>query len=366
MCGTHLPGRLTAGRLLPVAIAIAAATAACDKPAPREAQVRPVRTITVEQRAEGETVALTGHVRARDQGSLAFRIDGRIIERPVNVGDVLQAGQVVARLDPQNQANMLRSAQANLAAAEAVLTQTRQNFWRQQELLRQGWTPRARFDDAQQAFQTAEAQVSSAQAQLRIAQDQLGYTELRTDAAGSITAVGAEAGEVVRAGQMIAQLAQEGGRDAVFDVPEQLIRTAPRDPIVQITLSDDPGIRAVGHVREVAPQADPATRTFQVKIGITDPPEAMRLGSTVTGRIRLAAPRGVSIPASALTQADGRPAVWVFDPPSQSVALRAVEVGRYDPTSVVVAQGLEPGEVVVTGGVQVLRPGQRVRRLGGA
>jgi membrane fusion protein, multidrug efflux system len=344
----------------------AAAVAGCDEPAPPAPQVRPVRTTTVEQRAEGETVSLTGHVRARDQGSIAFRIDGRMIERPVAVGDVLQAGQAVARLDSQNQQNMLRSAQASLAAAEAVLTEKRQAFWRQQELLRAGWTPRARFDDAQAALRTAEAQVTSAQAQLRIAQDHLGYTVLRADAAGSITATGAEAGEVVRAGQMIVQLAHEGGRDAVFDVPEQQIRTAPRDPVVQITLSDDPRITAIGRVREVAPQADPATRTFQVKVGITDPPEAMRLGSTVTGRIQLAAPAGVQVPASALAEANGRPAVWVFDPASQSVALRSVDVARYDPASVVISQGLEAGDIVVTAGAQVLRPGQKVRRLGGA
>jgi len=351
---------------LAAAALIAVTVAGCDEPAPPAPQVRPVRTVTVEHRAEGETVSLTGHVRARDQGSLAFRIDGRVVERPVNVGDAVRAGQAIARLDPLNQENMLRSAQANLSAAEAVLTQARQTFWRQQELLRQGWTPRARFDDAQQALQTAEAQVSSTQAQLRIAQDHLGYTVLRADAAGSITATGAEAGEVVRAGQMIAQLAQEGGRDAVFDVPEGLIRTAPRDPVVQITLGDDPRITATGRLRELSPQADPVTRTFQVKVGVVDPPEAMRLGSTVTGRIQLAAPAGVQLPATALTEANGRPAVWVFDPASQSVALRNVDVARYDPASIVVSQGLEPGEVVVTAGGQVLRPGQRVRRLGGA
>jgi RND family efflux transporter MFP subunit len=351
---------------IPLTVLIAATVVGCDKPAPPAAQVRPVRTVTVEPGADGETVSLIGHVRARDQGSLAFRIDGRMIERPIHVGDVVRAGQIVARLDPQNQENMLRSAQANLSAAEAVLTQARQTFWRQQQLLRDGWTPRARFDDAQQALQTAEAQVTSAQAQLRIAQDQLGYTVLRADAAGAITSVGAEAGEVVRTGQMIAQLAQEGGRDAVFDVPEQLVRTAPRDPVVQIALSNDPGVKATGRVREVAPQADPATRTFQFKVGITDPPEAMRLGSTVTGRIQLAVPHGVTIPASALTEANGRPAVWVFDPSSQGVALRSVDVARYDPASVVASQGLQAGEVVVTAGAQVLRPGQKVRRLGGA
>ena len=171
---------------------------------------------------------------------------------------------------------------------------------------------------------------------------------------------------MVRAGQTIVQVAREGGRDAVFDVPEQLIRTGPRDPAVEIALSNDPTVKATGRVREVSPQADAATRTFQVKVGIADPPAAMRLGATVVGRIRLAAPPGVEVPASALTETDGRPAVWVVDPQSKTVSLRNVEVLRYDPASVVISQGLETGEVVVTAGVQTLRPGQKVRLLGAA
>jgi RND family efflux transporter MFP subunit len=343
---------------------IATTIAGCDKPERQTSEARPVRTVTVEGVAEGETTSLTGHIRAKDQVGLAFRLDGRMIERPVNVGDLVKAGQVVARLDPQNQQNSLRSAQADLASAEAVLTQVRLAFGRQQKLLVDGWTTRARFDEAQQAFVTAQAQVDSAQAHLRIAQDQLSYTDLSADAPGAVTAVGAEPGEVVRAGQMVVQLARQGGRDAVFDVPEELIRTGPRDPVVEIALTDDPQVRAAGRVREVAPQADPATRTFQVKVGIIDPPEAMRLGSTITGSIRLSAPPGVEVPASVLTEANGRPAVWVVDPQSQTVSLRNVDVLRYDPATVIVSQGLETGEIVVTAGVQTLRPGQQVRLLG--
>jgi len=343
---------------------IATTVAGCDKPASQTSEARPVRTVTVERGAEGETTSLTGHIRAKDQVDLAFRLDGRMIERPVNVGDVVRAGQVVARLDPQNQQNALRSAQADLASAEGELTLARLTFGRQQKLLADGWTTRARFDDAQQVLVTAQAQVDSAQAHLRIAQDQLSYTDLSADAPGAVTAVGAEQGEVVRAGQMVVRLARQGGRDAVFDVPEQLIRTGPRDPLVEIALTDDPQVRATGRVREVAPQADPATRTFQVKVGIIDPPEAMRLGSTVTGSIRLSAPPGVEVPASVLTQANGRPAVWVVDPQSQTVSLRNVDVLRYDPATVIVSQGLETGEIVVTAGVQMLRPGQKVRLLG--
>jgi RND family efflux transporter MFP subunit len=338
----------------------------CDKQVPATPPARPVRTVSIERRAEGETASLTGQIRAKDQANLAFRLEGRMIERPVNVGDALTAGQVVGRLEPTNQQQALRSAQANLASAEALLTQAGLTFGRQQKLFKDGWTTRANFDEAQQALRVAQAQVDAAHAQVRIAQEQLSYTVLYADAPGAITAVGAEPGEVVRAGQMIVQLARQGGRDAVFDVPEQLILTGPRDPMVEIALTNDPQVRATGRVREVAPQADPATRTFQVKVGIINPPEAMRLGSTVVGRIKLSAPAGIEVPASALTEANGRPAVWVVDPQSMTVSLRSVDLLRYDPAAVVISKGLENGEIVVTAGVQTLRPGQKVRLLGAA
>ncbi len=345
---------------------VAAVLSGCQEHAAPEPGIRPVRAITVERNAEGEPVSLTGQVRAQDQVSFSFRLDGRLVERRINVGDAVQPGQVIGRLDPQIQQNSLRQAQAALSAAQAQLTQVRNDFRRQQDLLKNGWTTQARFDQAQQALQSAEAQVDSTRAQLRNAQEQLSYTELQADAAGTVTAIGAEPGEVVRAGQMIVQVARQGGRDAVFDVPSQLIRTAPRDPMVAIALTDDPNVKVTGRVREVAPQADPTTRTYQVKVGLIDPPETIRLGATVSGRIRLAPPAGVEVPASALTETDGQPAVWVFDPQSQTVSLRSVEVVRHDPASVVVAQGLTTGDVVVTAGVQVLRPGQKVRLLGGA
>jgi RND family efflux transporter MFP subunit len=347
-----------------IAALIAATVAGCNRTSPPLSEARQVRTVTIEHGAGGEIVSLTGHVRAKDEVSLAFRLDGRMIERPVHVGDVLKPGQVVARLDPQIPDNALRSAEANLASMEAVLAQARLTFWRQQQLLKDGWTPRANFDEAQQKLLTAQAQVDSAQAQVRIAREQQSYTVLSADAPGAVTATGAESGEVVHAGQMIVQLARQGGRDAVFDVPEQLIRNGPNDPLVDIALSNDPQVKATGRVREVAPQADSATRTFQVKVGIANPPDAMKLGDTVVGRIRLTAPPGVEVPASALTETDGRPAVWVVDPLNKTVSLRNVEVLRYDPATVVISQGLETGALVVTAGVQTLRPGQKVRLLG--
>ena len=215
------------------------------------------------------------------------------------------------------------------------------------------------------ALETAQAQVDAAQAQLRIAQDQLSYTVLSADAPGAVTAVGAEPGEVVHAGQMIVQLARQGGRDAVFDVPEQLIRTGPRDPVVEIALTNDPTVRATGRVREVSPQADAATRTFQVKVGITDPPEGMRLGSTVTGRIKLSAPPGRGDPGERADRGKWTPGRvgGRSAEPDRLPAQRRCPAATTRPR-VVISQGLETGEVVVTAGVQTLRPGQKVRLLG--
>jgi RND family efflux transporter MFP subunit len=325
---------------------------------------RPVRTVTATQQDAGETVTLTGTIQAEDEASMAFRIGGRMTERFVNVGDHVKPGQELARLDPQNEVNALRSVQASLTAAQAQLTQARAAFERQRTLLAQGHTPRAQFDLAEKALRTAQAQVDDGEVQVRIAADRVSYTVLQADAGGTITARGAEPGEVVQAGQMIVQLARQGGRDAVFDVPAQVLRSAPSDPRVTIRLTDDPSVTTVGRVREVAPQADPVTRTFQVKVGLTDPPAAMRLGSTVNGTVQLDSDKVIAIPASALTELNRQPAVWIVDPSKLTVSLRNIELLRFDPGTVVVAHGLDKGDIVVTAGVQALHPGQTVRLLG--
>jgi RND family efflux transporter MFP subunit len=163
---------------------------------------------------------------------------------------------------------------------------------------------------------------------------------------------------------MIVQVARDDGRDAVFDVPAQVMDLAPADPEIEVALTMDAAVSAIGRVREVAPRADAVTGTFEVKVGLADPPAAMRLGSTVTGRMQVGGAGGIEVPASALTQADGQAAVWIVDPASETVAMRNIEVLRHDPARVLVAQGLETGDIVVTAGVQALRPGQKVRLLG--
>jgi RND family efflux transporter MFP subunit len=327
-------------------------------------EIRPVRVVTVEKRAGGDTVSLTGTVQAETTVNLAFRIDGRMTERLVNVGDRIAPGQIVARLDPENEENALRAARADVLGATGQLVEAENNYERQRTLLRDGWTTRVRYDEARQTLETARSRADAAQAQMNIAQNRLSYTELVADSAGTVTTVGAEPGEVVQAGRMIVQVAREDGRDAVFDVPAQVKDMAPADPEIEVALTMNPAVTAVGRVREVAPRADPVTGTFQVRVGLADPPAAMRLGSTVTGRMQVGLAPGIEIPASALTRADGQPAVWLVDPTSETVTLRNIEVLRHDPTGVMVGQGLESGDIVVTAGVQALRPGQQVRLLG--
>ncbi len=349
-----------------VAVALAASLAlsltACQK-ASTTVDPRPVRAIVVTFNSQGEPVTLTGQVRAAVQANLSFRLAGRLIERAVNVGDQVRRGQIIARLDPQNQENALISARAALDAANSQLVEAQGAFARQKALIGIGATSRAQYEQALQLSQTAEAQVSSAEAQLKIAQDQLSYDNLSADSAGVVIAKGAEPGEVVQAGQTIVQLARQGGVDAVFDVPAVLIRTAPPDPEVDIALADDPTVRAIGHVREVAPQADQATRTFEVKVGLANPPSTMRLGTTVTGQIHLDPIPGYSVPASALTEVHGSPAVWIVDRMTHKVALREVQVARYDQGSILISRGLTNGDIVVTAGVQALHPDQQVRLL---
>jgi RND family efflux transporter MFP subunit len=344
---------------------VAALLAACGRePETATPAARPVRTLTVEKSQAGTQLTFTGRIEAEDEVSLSFRIGGRLLENNTKLGDRLNTGQVVARLESQNEMNGLRQAQAALAAAEGQLVQARNQFERQQTLFKQGWTTNVNFDQAKQANQTAQSQVDAAEAQLKIAHDLVSFTELKADAPGVVTAVGPATGEVVQPGQSIVRVARKDGRDAVFDIPPQVIRTAPSDPEIIVSLTDDPSVTARGRVREVAPQANPATRTFEVKVGLTDPPPAMLLGAAVTGRLEMQAVPIIEIPAAALTRANEQPAVWIVDPSNNTVSLRNVDILRFDQLQVAVAQGIDTGEIVVTAGVQALHPGQKIRILG--
>jgi RND family efflux transporter MFP subunit len=330
----------------------------------KESPPRPVRTTTIEKRESLVPLTFTGRVEAEDEVSVAFRIAGRLIASDTKVGQRVEAGQLLAQLESQNELSTLRQAKAALSAAQGQLTQARNHYERQETLLAQGWTTRANFEAATQARQTAQSQVEAAEAQLSSAHDLVSFTELRADAPGKITATGPSAGEVVQAGQMIAKIARQDGRDAVFDVAAQMVRAASGDVQVTVSLTDDPKVTARGRIRQIAAQADPVTRTFEVKVGLTDPPAAMRLGATVNGRVETSSGPVIDIPASAVTRINQQPAVWIVDPSTNLVSARNVDILRFDQAQVIISQGLDAGEVVVTAGVQALHPGQKVRVLG--
>jgi len=338
--------------------------AACKQEAEAPpASPRQVRTTVIIERDGATSVNLTGRIEAEDEVPLSFRIGGRLLENNGKLGERMQRGDLVARLESQNEENQLRAATATLAAAEAQYNQARGHYDRQRTLFRQGWATRATYETAEKGLKTAAAQVDAAEAQLSAAEDLLGFTELRADQDGVYTTVGPGAGEVVQPGQMIVRVARQDGRDAVFDVPSQVIRSAPSNPDIMVSLADDPGVKVRGHVREVSPQADPVTRTFKVKVTLEDPPEAMRLGATVNGTMTTTEDAMIEVPASALTRSEQQPAVWVVDPANLTVALRPVEVKRFGEYLVAIAEGLKAGDVVVTAGVQALHPGQQIRLL---
>jgi RND family efflux transporter MFP subunit len=360
---------MPAGRQCRLAAALIALTAsslvACEGEVETAAQeTRPVRTITVDKRNTDVPVLLTGRIEAEDEPVLAFRLSGRVVENNLKIGDRVRPGQLLARLEPHNELNAVRAAEASLAAAKALLVRTRNHFSRQETLLRQGHTTRTNYDHAKQEMQSAQSQVDTAEAQLKVARDQLSYTELKADGPGVLTAVGPRAGEVVQAGQMIARLARDGGRDAVFDAPARLLRSASKDTEITVSLPDDPTVKTAGRVRAVSPQADPVTRTFKVKVGLKKPPAAMLLGATVNGHLRMNADAAIEIPATALIRSNRDPAVWIVDASTLTVSMRAVDVVRHEPETVVISRGLAPGEIVVTAGVHALHPGQKIRLLG--
>jgi len=208
---------------------------------------------------------------------------------------------------------------------------------------------------------SAEASVTSARANIDKAEEQLGYTELRADFAGVVTATAAELGQVVQPGQMVVSVARPDIREAVVDLPESVGRDLRPEARFDVALQLDPSVQAAGSVREIAPQADPATRTRRVRITLDNPPESFRLGTTITATVTTQAVPGIELPVSALLERDGRTMVWVVDPTTKMVSTRDVTIVARDGSSVRVLNGLTRGTRVVTAGVNSLTPNQTVK-----
>jgi RND family efflux transporter MFP subunit len=348
-------------------LALALTAAGCreaSKPAEPPPPPRPVRTVTVEPAATGLRMTFTGRIEAQDQPSLGFRIAGRVAERPAGIGTRVQPGDVIARLDPENEMNALHAAEAALEAARSAARQAQGHLERRRRLLATGATTQAEFDDAEQLDRNARAREDAAKAQVLTARNILDFTVLRADAPGIVTATGAEPGEVVTAGRMIVRLDRQGGRDGVFDVPGEILNVTPENLSIAVSLPGSPATSVPGRLREVSPQADPTTRTFRVRVGLIDPPAGFRLGAAANATFSTHAEGALAVPASALAREGGQASVFVVVPDTLTLARRPVEIARLDPASVVISRGIAPGDVVVTAGVSQLREGQKVRLTG--
>lgn len=346
-------------RAASVVATLTPALAGCGEPPP--AAPRPPSGVRVQSAvvtSQSNSLTLTGAIAPRVQSDLSFRFSGRIATRNVEVGDHVENGQVLATLEKNQQAADVSSADASVAAGEATLKQATATFERQKTLLAQGFTTQPSYDNANQALQTARSGLATAKATLGTVQDVLANTELRADAAGVVTARTGEAGQVVDAAQIVFSVAQDGPRDAVFEVYEALLARPSGDKTIEIVLLSNPAVRATGTVREIAPTVNPSSGTVRVKIGIDGTPPAMGLGAPVAGTGTFQPRDVVALPWTAFFIDDGKPAVWLVDPATKAVRPKPVEVDSYRTGELLLRAGVKPGDLVVTAGAQLLRPGE--------
>ena len=338
---------------------LAVLSACSDQQRPQEPVSKHVDVVVAKEETRAQIRTLTGEIQARVQSDLSFRVSGKIVERRVDVGEQVKAGQILARIEAEEQQADLDVAVANLQAAEAQEAQAQLAFDRQKRLFAAQVVSRAVLDQAQETLLVAEGSTSSAQAMLETARDTLSYTDLRADADGVITARNAEVGQVAQAAEVVFTLAHDGPRDAVFDVVETLFLGTRIEPVVAVSLLSGSPVAAEGNLREVSPTIDPTMGTIRVKVGLTGE-AAMPLGAPVSGAFRRAGRRVIRLPWSAIASDEGKPSVWRVDPDTSTVSLQAIEIDDYETGSFTVTAGVSPDDIVVSDGTKFLRPGQRV------
>jgi RND family efflux transporter MFP subunit len=342
-------------------LALAGSLAGC-KPENVPVENRVVRTVVVDLKPIGDDRQAVGEVKPRYESDLSFRVGGKVLSRLVDIGAAVKEGETLATLDTPDYQNRLRSAEADVTSAEAALVEAQATEARQSKLLKSGFTPMASYDAALHNLRSSEAKLNAARANLDLTRDQLKYTQLKADFGGIITAVGAEAGQNVTAGQMVVKLARPDAKDGVFNIAETaLVDQRDEHPAVVVWPLSNPDLTLEGVVREISPIADPTTRTYTVKITLKDTPPQIRFGMSIGGRWNGSSIPVVALPLSALFEKSGSPAVWVFDQQLGSARLKAVTVARYEAETVVISSGLAKGDTVITSGINTLREGQKVR-----
>jgi len=359
--------------LVPAAVLLTAtALAACNHVSaqnrPADPPV-PVRVAPVAFTPQQSVLALSGSVQARTLADLAFRVGGKVVDRPVEVGDHVRAGQALARLDQADLELSFEVAQNALQSAIADAANARVAFSRIEQLRNSPAFLSSEYDSRLAATRMADARLQQASRQVALAKDQLNYGTLRADADGVITALPVQVGQVVAAGQTVASLAHTAQTEVVVDVPENRLPEVRKAAGIDISLWADPEQKLTGRVREIGAQADAASRTFAVKVTVLDPPPyLLELGMTATVRF-VSPPRTplAILPATAVTDRNGAPAVWVLDPRAHHAMLQPVKIADYGGDgSVAIASGVSPGEQVVTAGASEIDPNMRLVAWAGA
>ena len=342
---------------------------ACGRPAPAPEPIRAVRTITVEAPSAGGRVDYAGEVRARSESRLSFRVAGKMISRPVDLGDSVKAGQVLASLDPQDLRLSQEAARSALEAARVNADQAAADYKRFKELREQNFISAAELDRRESAYKAAQAQFEQARAQSAVQSNQARYATLVADTSGVVTAVEAEPGAVLAAGAAVLRVAADGPRDVMFSVPEhqaaQFRALEGRAGVLQVRLWGAEGTPVPATVREVAAAADPATRTFAVKADVGR--AAVKLGQTATVSLAVPPTPGVfRLPLAAVFEQQGRSHVWLLDKATMTVAAQPVQLAGAEGNMLLVGAGVTAGQTIVSAGTHTLTPGQKVVLYGAA
>ena len=355
--------RIPLPRSLAAAALALSLLAACSREAPPPEDVRPVRALTLAAGGVRASTEFSGDVRPRYESRLGFRVGGKISARKVDVCSSVRRGTVLMQLDPQDLRLGQAQAQASLRAAQTSYELARAELKRYQDLRSQNFVSQAVLDQKVAAARSAQASVEAARAQSREQANQTGYASLEADTDGVVTGIDAEVGQVVQAGTPVVRVARTDEKEVVIGVPEDQVDELRHAGEVKVRLWADPNRSIAGKIREISPVADPATRTYTVKVSIPAA-EDVRLGMTAVVEIQRRQETSGSqlrVPLSALVQSKGASAVWVVE--NGAVRLQPVQVGGVAGNDVLLTNGVKPGQTIVTAGVNLLKPGQKVRIL---
>lgn len=321
--------------------------------------IHPVRAMQVSSAEYQPDIEVTGEIKAKIQTELSFKVGGKVTERRVNIGTLVKAGDVLARLDDTEQRADVENAQATLKSAQATLQRKTLTYQRYKALLPARVIAKADYDQTLTDMIAAQNSVASAQADLATAMDNLSNTTLKADADGVITALNIESGQVVSAAQSALTLAHNGARDAVFNVFEAYFINGEPLKTVNIHPIDESGYQATGMIREISPIIDSATGTIRVKVSL--PKEIpWPLGTPITGQFHQDTRNGIVLPWTSMDSNYGAPAVWIINTSNHEVSMRNVTVAQYRSVDFIITKGLQPNEWVVVDGGRFLREGQTV------